>query len=144
MPYTSNYRSTVAVRIARAARLARARGLQVEVQTPFMNLRRKGAWACIIFRSDHIVLERIQADETARFKRGGSDLLADIIAIGDGLHLRIDLIVECGVHSGEPGLNQRNLKGWYGRHEFVAADDVLMRRNPRPASRSPLQGARQA
>jgi hypothetical protein len=126
----STYASTIASYFARAAQIAKERGLDVEIDAPFMKLRRRCSSASLIFRFAHILLEGLEVEPHDRQKHFGSALLDDVVAIGEALGLRIDLIAESGACPGRRGLIQSKLESWYRRHEFVGTDDVLMRRTP--------------
>jgi len=135
----TNYASTIAAYMARAAAIARARGLNAEINTPFLKLRGRSSFASLTFHPSHIVLEALEVEPRDRHKRYGSAMLDDVIAIGEALDLRIDLIAESAAERDGRGLIQSKLEGWYRRHAFVGADDVLMRRVPTGAVRRSTQ-----
>jgi hypothetical protein len=128
--FTTNYTSTIATHIARSAAIGRARGLSVEISAPFLRLLRRRSFALLTFHLTHIVLEYLEVEPRDRNKHYGSAMLDDVIAIGEALALRIDLIAESTTQTDGRGLIQSNLENWYRRHEFVRADDALMRRVP--------------
>lgn len=131
---TTKYNTAVASYTARAAAIARARGLSVEVKAPFVKLRRRRSHASLVFHPSHIVLEMIEVEPRDRYQRYGSAMLGDVIAIGDALRLRIDLIAESAAFPEQPGLVQSKLESWYRRHEFSGPNDALMRRVPTSTS----------
>ncbi len=137
----SIYTSTIAAYATQAVCVARERGLNVEINAPFLKLRRKRSCASLILHLGHIVLEYLEVEPRDRRKHYGSAMLDDVIAIGEALGLRIDLIAESAAHPGgpgpiqgeqqaQPGLIQSKLESWYRRRKFVRADDALMRRVP--------------
>jgi ribosomal protein S18 acetylase RimI-like enzyme len=128
--FTSNYTSTIASYVARSAAIGKERGLNVEINAPFLKLRRRRSSAALTFHLTHIVLEDLEVEPSDRNKHYGSAMLDDVIAIGEALGLRIDLIAESTTHPDGRGLIQSSLENWYRRHEFVRADDALMRRVP--------------
>jgi hypothetical protein len=134
---TTNYTTTIAAYTARAVAIAEGRGLSVRVNPPFLKLRGRRSFASLTFHPSHIVLEALEVEPCDRRKHYGSAMLDDVIAIGDALGLRIDLIAESATHRDDRGLIQSNLEGWYRRHAFVCADDVLMRRVPTGTVRPP-------
>jgi hypothetical protein len=127
---TSNYTATIASYIARAVEVTRQRGLSVQVETPFLRLRRRNSNASLLFHPTHIVLETIEVEPHDRRKHYGSAMLDDVIAVGEALGLRIDLIAETATLRDGRGLVQSTLEGWYRRHQFEGPDDALMRRVP--------------
>jgi hypothetical protein len=131
---TSTYTSTIASYITRAVEIAKARGLTAEINTPYLKLRRRGSLAALLFHPGHIVLEVLEVEPCKRHQHHGSEMLDDVITIGDALRLRIDLIAESATQRDQRGLVQSTLESWYRRHHFVGADDVLMRRGPRGRS----------
>ncbi|MGD0472679.1 MAG: hypothetical protein ABSB70_05625 [Candidatus Velthaea sp.] len=126
----STYTSTIVSYVEQAAAIAKERGLHVEINGPFVRLRRRRSSASLTFHVAHLMLEAIEVAPCDRRKHYGSAMLDDVIAIGEALGLRIDLIAESTTRLDGRGLVQSKLEGWYHRHAFVGADDVLMRRMP--------------
>ena len=81
------------------------------------------------------MLEALEVEPRDRHKRYGSAMLDDVIAIGEALDLRIDLIAESATQRDGRGLIQSKLESWYRRHAFVGAGDALMRRVPTGTAR---------
>jgi hypothetical protein len=131
---TSMYTSTIASYITRTVEIAQTRGLTAEINTPYLKLRRRGSLASLLFHPSHIVLEVLEVEPGDRHQHHGSEMLDDVIAIGDALRLRIDLIAESATQRDQRGLVQSKLESWYRRHQFVGTDDALMRRVPRARS----------
>jgi hypothetical protein len=132
---TSQYSATIALYITRAAAIAKQRDLDIQVQTPFLRLQRRCSSASLLFHPTHLVLQTIEVEPRDRYKHHGSALLDDVIAIGEALGLRIDLIAETATPWGQRGLVQSMLESWYRRRQFVGPNDALMRRAPTSGSR---------
>jgi len=127
---TSQYSATIASYLTRAAAIAKRSGLSVQVETPYLRLQRRASSASLLLHPTHIVLEIIEVEPHERYKRYGSAMLDDVIAIAEALGLRIDLIAESTTLREQRGLVQSTLESWYRRHEFVGPNDALMRRTP--------------
>src|SRR5664279_4232439 len=134
----SSYREMIEARANRAASLAAKHGFDSRIEGSLLEIFNEHSSASVLFRSDHIVFERLHVDVTERRRHYGSNMLEAVIAIANEAELRLELIAEPPMHPNKADLSQRALQEWYRRHKFVDADEVLMSRTPdRPKDVAP-------
>jgi hypothetical protein len=126
----SCYIRLIETRVVRAAKLAAGYGFTVEIKGSLLRILDRRSNATLLFRSDHIVVEQLGVDLRLRRHGYGSVMLDLIIAIANQADLRIELIAESPLRPNKADLSQNDLEAWYRRHQFVAADELLMSRLP--------------
>jgi len=135
LDFKSSYFEMIEARATRAASLAAGHGYHSEIKGSLLEISDDCSSASVLFRSDHIVLERLTVAVNERRRNRGSTMLETVIAIANQADLRLELVAEPPMHPIEADLSQSQLQAWYRRHRFVDADDVLMSRLPDRADR---------
>ena len=133
LDFKSSYREMIEARATRAASLAAEHGYHSEIKGSLLEIFDDCSSASVLFRSDHLVFERLTVDVHERRRNHGSTMLETVIAIANQADLRLELVAEPPMHPIEADLSQSQLQAWYRRHRFVDADDILMSRLPDPA-----------
>jgi hypothetical protein len=120
----------IQTRVAQAAAMAADQEFTVRIKGSVLDIFDKHSTATLLFRSDHIVFQRLGVDLRQRRRHLGSAILRLVIAIANQAGLRLELIVEPPLRPHKADLSQSDLHAWYRRYKFEATDEVLMSRLP--------------
>src|ERR1035438_9410846 len=106
LDFTSSYREMIEERTTRAATLAAEYGFGTKMKGSLLEIFNEPSNAALLFRSDHIALERLHVDECERSRHHGSTMLEVVIAIANQAELRVELIAEPPMHPIKADLSQ--------------------------------------